>query len=171
MEKKNTIKTSLWLTPSKKDTVFYQRAIQKLSKRFDTPVFEPHITLCSIDEWTEERKTTFENFIKNKQKLKLRLNGLATLGTFFQCFYLKMAANERFIFLSRNIHTILNVEKSGIIPHLSLLYGNLDQEQIQDLMKEYQTYFNRRVIFDRIKIVKTGMDIENWSVEESYQLN
>ena len=161
---------SLWLSPNDTDLKAYQNVIQSLSERFGTSVFEPHITLHPFIEWNETIEKRFVEEFSNQIPMNLLLSDLNTSYSFYQCLYLKA---EKQPFLNQLWHSTVDffkIENDDYMPHLSLLYGDFDKKVIQSLIQSYKTSLDGEVIFNQIKIVKTGHDIEQWKTIKAIQL-
>lgn len=158
---------SIWLSPCDADMEFYQQVIIALSKRYDTPVFEPHLTLQPdvSRQFSEENYQHFCNVAKHRMPFELEMKPLETMYRYFQCFYLRsLSGHFELIQLHLLSLDIFKIKETPFMPHMSLLYGDLDKAIIDDLIDEYGDCLDRKVIFDKIKFVETSGDVENWQV-------
>ena len=104
-----------------------QQRIASLARRYDTPAFDPHVTLLSGMQLSEE-------------EARLQLSGLATaLGPvpirltvtswgreYYHCVFAEVDRDERLIAARDRARTLFDVEtQAPYRPHLSLVYGDI----------------------------------------------
>jgi len=158
---------SIWLSPSDSDMNFYQQINIALSKRFNTPIFEPHLTLQEdvSREWCDESFQQFLDIAQHRLPFDLDLQPLESKYRYFQCFYLKsLTGHFELIQLHLLSLDVFKITEMPFMPHLSLMYGHFDKKVIDSLINEYGDLLNRKVTFDKIKFVETGENVESWKV-------
>ena len=159
-----------WLIPSEPAHRFFQRIINDLARRYDAPVFEPHVTIhVGVD-----RADAAQNALGHAAR-KCKLIGLTPLGTdqsdeFIKTFFVQFAMSEEL----RKTNDIIRVAANNssqyeLNPHLSLLYKNLAATPRRELAASISIPFSE-VIFDAIKAVRcispaqSRADVESWHV-------
>lgn len=164
---------SIWLSPCDSDLEFYQQVIYALSKRFDTPVFEPHLTLQAdiSRQWCDENYKYFIDIAKHRLPIELEMQPLESMYRYFQCFYLRsLTGHFELIQLHLLSMDIFKLQETPFMPHMSLMYGDFDKAVIDSLIEEYGDCLDRKVTFDKVKFVETGENVEDWRVLETLNI-
>ena len=130
----------LWLKPSGKVYDILAKTIADLSKAYQGPCFEPHVTLLGSLPGTEEEIFARSSQLGTSlQPFDIQLTEPALGDQYFQCVFLK----------AREIPGIMNAYElarkwfgkntSPYMPHLSLLYGHYSielKEKIAETLPE-----------------------------------
>ena len=153
---------SIWLMPAEEDAAFYQNIIDNLSKRLGTPSFEAHITLTSAKNPTEAQLNKLRKFYNINVPFKVQMKNLGTLHKYYAQFFISGNGGQRLLNLWQKSLEVFEMPAYQYMPHLSLLYGDLDKEIIESLMEEYKDELNRTIVIDHIKIMDTSGEIADW---------
>lgn len=149
---------SLWLRPaSQTQTEFLQNLIayQANSKAGASNAFPPHATLFSfsseklasieLEEVLRKTNDAIDAFCKatNRKrggKLALESLGPQKRDLFFQCVLLKLSPNEDLLALRKAVCDAFDSPEmvDTYFPHLSLVYGNLDADYREAMVKEIE---------------------------------
>ncbi len=123
------MKYSIWLIPSSPTFENIQNCIRTLSEKHNGPIFEPHITILgNIEKDLGSITTTLEKLANNVHVFKLQLGEISISNTYFQSVLIRVRATDTLMRLHQDMKSLLNVESSPFMPHMSLLYGNHDME-------------------------------------------
>ena len=128
---------SLWLMPSGQVYDSLLDLISKLSTLYNTPRFEPHVTLLgnlSLPEAEMESKTKrLAGLIK---PLTVTLDTLASTEEYFRCLFANAQKTDQLLEANRSARTIFDVgDEPEFRPHLSLVYGVLSPD-IKEMIVE-----------------------------------
>ncbi|CAD6886212.1 unnamed protein product [Tilletia controversa] len=141
---------ALWLVPASSQTPVIKAVQARLRESHPTtPIFEPHVTLLSgFDEadskkgveqiWEITKKEVLEwGKSRSSGSLDVKLEDVTTRNMFFQCILASLHKDERLMALNLRLRKAFNLDHSqpAYFPHLSLLYGNLTPEEIQNTIK------------------------------------
>jgi 2'-5' RNA ligase len=126
---------SLWLIPSGKTYYMLANLIFKLSRKFSTPNFQPHVTLIG-------KLTSRKELIKRTLQLasqispyKIRFSRLDYFDDYFQNLVMRVEKTEEVMNANSKAKEIFGVEDERYMPHLSLLYGSLPRRTREEIVK------------------------------------
>ena len=137
--------------------------ILELARRYKTPLFTPHVTLLgdlhlSKDEVME--KTA--ELARQLRPFTIQITHLEQGTSYFQCVYIR-AASPKLIESNKRARQIFDLKSEPFLPHLSLLYGNLDSEIKESIIQEIGPAFNRSFNVNSIAIWETKEEPKNWN--------
>ena len=166
-----------WLIPSELAHSFFQRIINDLARRYDAPVFEPHVTI----HVGPDRADTSESALGDAER-ECKLIGLTPLGIdqsdeFTKTLFVQFAVSAEL----RKINDIIRQAADDsshyqLKPHLSLLYKNLAVATRRELAASINVPIPE-VTFDAIKAVrcvsptKSRAEVEAWHVVAAASLS
>jgi len=124
---------SFWLLPPKLIQDQYQPIIDSWSRKLKTPRFEPHITLAFAGLLKGEAKSVLpivEKVAKNLKPIPIDFSKVSVSTTYYQCVFAQVKPNHELLRAHQLINSALRYhDPSMFVPHMSLVYGNLDLAQ------------------------------------------
>ena len=159
-----------WLTPSDSARSFFQRIINDLVRRYDAPVFEPHVTI----HVGADRADAAKNALRNAAR-ECKLTGLTPLGIdqsdeFIKTLFVQFAMSAELRKISNVIREAANDSAQyELKPHLSLLYKKMETAARRELAASINVAFSE-VTFDAVKALRcvsptqSRADVEAWHV-------
>ncbi|MBW0478639.1 hypothetical protein O181_018354 [Austropuccinia psidii MF-1] len=180
---------SLWLTPSGHESWQLNEIIETLAKENEGCLsFEAHVTLMSDDQlpkWSvheiaskvsdsisKYREYFFSSRNIIKEDLILTLEAVQSGDQFYQCVLAPIEPNQSLTRLNNCLRELFvrnEEERSNLkpyFPHLSLVYGDLTQEQKDGLVTKAQELLDRQKIkgFETIwvSIIQTTGPSNKW---------
>lgn len=153
---------AIWLTPSEEDKIFYQEIINELSKEYNTVLFEPHITLVAVQNATDGQLNKLKSYYNTVLPIKVSIKNIGSLGKYYQQVFISGNGGQRLLNLWQKSLEVFEMPAYQYMPHLSLLYGNLDKEIVQTILDKYEDQLNRTITIDSIKIMDTGGEVADW---------
>jgi 2'-5' RNA ligase len=166
-----------WLIPSEPAHSFFQRMINDLARRWDAPVFEPHVTIHVGADRVDAAKNALGAAAR-----KYKLIGLTPLGVdrsdeFIKTLFVQFATSAELPKINGIIREAANDSSQyELKPHLSLLYKNLAVATRCELAASMKVPL-AEVTFDAIKAVrcvspaKSRADVEAWRVVAAASLS
>jgi 2'-5' RNA ligase len=120
--------SSLWLMPCGDVYCRLQETIFRLSQQWSSPSFEPHVTLLGRLEGTEAALQSKTLVLASQLKLmKIQLGKVGFLQEYYRCLFIRVACSRGLINAYRAATETFGVQgKSKFMPHLSLVYADLD---------------------------------------------
>ncbi|HLR25751.1 MAG TPA: 2'-5' RNA ligase family protein [Fodinibius sp.] len=139
---------SLWLQPNGDIIYRLQKYIKKLSTKYNTPVFEPHITLLGGLKSSETELLSLTNTLASSlHPFELQLTKADYTDRFYQALFIRIKENaplKEARSLACRLFDCGQADK--YMPHVSLLYGDLsrnEKERILNIIgREFYTTFS-----------------------------
>jgi len=155
---------SLWLMPTGDVYVRLAEIISHLSKEYNTPQFEPHITLIGEIEGSEQEiMSKTKQLLSATNQFPINLTQVDYLNQYFRCLFLRadetvglMDANKR----AREIFSRQYDPK--FMPHLSLMYGDFTLELKEQIIRETGRNFNINFNVPSVHLFSTNGEPKDW---------
>jgi 2'-5' RNA ligase len=156
---------SIWLVPEDEEASLLRRLIVDLAQRLGAPPFEPHVTLRPGLPGPKAKiiRTTGHLLAADLEAMAVPLGPAEGRSQPFRCLYLPIALTFRLV----HAHALFRSafapgDEEPFEPHLSLVYGLLDEEQKGRLAGELAAKVPGRVRLGAIEIVRTEGPVETW---------
>lgn len=129
---------SLLIVPEGNPYKVLKKIIEELSKKYQAPVFEPHLTLLGDIEGKE--KTIIEKTKELASKLEpfqLTLGKVEFSTTYHQCVFVRVNPTASLMDAYMQARIMFGEKKDQVfMPHISLVYGNFAMPQREQITKE-----------------------------------
>jgi 2'-5' RNA ligase len=166
-----------WLIPSEPAHSFFQRIINDLARRYDAPVFEPHVTVHVGADRPDAAEDALGNAARDCKLIGLTPLGINQSGEFIKTLFVQFAMTAELRKINDLIREAANDSSQyELHPHLSLLYKNLAAPTRRELAASINVPLFE-VTFDAIKVVRcvapteSGADVEAWQVVAAASLS
>ena len=161
---------ALWLLPESSAGRALAGLIRELARRFDTPEFEPHVTLLGAMPCTAELHHCLGR-LPATGPLALRVQGLESGTPPFRALYLRLDTHAGLERLRTGASEgCPHREAQPWFPHLSLLYGDLAPAVRSRLAGELAPRLPGQVLLDRIAAVDARGPVAAWQVLDARPL-
>ncbi|MEW6043753.1 MAG: hypothetical protein AB1608_05775 [Thermoproteota archaeon] len=160
------MKYSIWLEPTAKDGLYLSKTIKYLSRKYDAPIFSPHITLYSgIRRYAQARAAV--NACADFQKMRIVVRRMRHSDYLWKTLYLETKKDKD---LQRINHMLKKnlTNKYKFEPHISLIYKALDTKTKRQIAKDLN--LKRSYKFDKITIIRSPTRISNWKKLKTIRL-
>ncbi len=159
----------IWLCSSKSDAL--AALIRQFSNELDAPVFHPHITLLGSvkTQDTDAYITAVENACSDCKPIEVSLGAIGYEPIIWRSLYYHAAPKDSLV----DMHQILSQQlqhfgarsDNYFMPHLSLVYKEMEEQQQLKIIESYSSLLHHRILlFDEIRIMEfIPDDIEGWS--------
>ena len=158
-----------WLIPAEPERSILERMIIDLSRRYNAPVFEPHMTI----HVGSNRAAAAEKVISQAvgwKPLSLRPLAVGQSGKFTKTLFVRLAPSAELRRLNEIIRSVAQDSSHyWVEPHLSLLYKKMPVAARRKLAASIKQPFST-TLFDSIKAVRcasptrTPADVAKWRV-------
>lgn len=156
----------LWLLPEQQSKVKIKACIESLSRRFSTPVFEPHITLAKVpDRPVKELKNLVHLLCGQHFSIPVSLDLPHCGEPPFQRFSATIKNPDKIIDLSNCFDSLCDGsfgKKSGF--HLSYLYGSTSCDELLEFVNSAREDFLQILYIQRLALVDVSGDVPNWKI-------
>jgi 2'-5' RNA ligase len=143
-----------WLIPSEPAHSFFQRIINDLARRYDAPVFEPHVTVHVGVDQTDAAAKALEKAASECELVRQRPLRIDQSNEFIKTVFLRFAMNAEVEKINGIIRQAANDSSQyDLKPHLSLLYKKMEAAARRELAASITVPFSE-VSFDSIKAVR-----------------
>lgn len=114
---------------------------------------------------------TCKEIVSQHHAFDLNLGEITYSESYFRNFYVLANSNTKLDDLYQKSKKLLKSETSEpYIPHVSLLYGNLEQTQQKTLQKELANSYPKIFECQRLDIFNATGDVIQWHLIESFYL-
>ena len=159
-----------WLIPSEPAHSFFQRIINDLARRYDAPIFEPHVTIHVGADQADAAEKVLGKAVSECKLTRLTPLGIDQSGEFIKTLFVHFAMNAELRKINDIIRGAANDSSQyDLKPHLSLLYKKMEAAVRRELAASITVPFSE-VSFDSIKAVRcvsptqSRADVEAWRV-------
>jgi 2'-5' RNA ligase len=166
-----------WLIPSEPAHSFFQRIITGLARRYDAPVFEPHVTIHVGADCADAVENALGDAARKSKVIALTPRGLNESDEFIKTLFVQFPMSTELREINDIIRDAANYSSQyELKPHLSLLYKSLATATRRELAASIKVSLSE-VTFDGIKAVrcvsptKSGADVEAWHVVAAASLS
>jgi 2'-5' RNA ligase len=155
---------SLWLMPPNDMSRRLKRFILGLSKRFASPAFEPHVTLLGRLEGTETELRSNASILASRLKpVLIQLEEVGYLDEYFRCLFIRVAQSRSLLDAYQTAVDIFGADKqSRFMPHLSLVYADLNNDVKLRIIQDIGTSFQDRFQVRSLHLYSTTGSPERW---------
>ena len=159
-----------WLIPAEPAHSFFQGAINDLARRYDAPVFEPHVTIHVGANHIDAAERALSKAARECQSITVKALGIDHSDEFIKTLFVQFAPNRKLQRLNAIVRTAAQDSSHyQLNPHLSLLYKNMPAAPRGELARSIKVPFSE-VTFDALQAVRcisptqSRADVEAWKV-------
>jgi hypothetical protein len=157
-----------WLIPAQSERDFFSETIRILSKQFNAPCFEPHLTIIMTPEIGLSPGKILKQI--RTSPISLQVSGIGFSSKFTKTLFVRFKSGKSLEKLVVDFaRETRSRAKAAHDPHVSLIYKKMPTSVKKELTSAIQLPFST-VLFDSIKGVrcasptKTRSDVEAWQV-------
>lgn len=160
---------SVWLRPFGDIAFKLQQRIKKLSEKYDTPIFEPHVTLLgSLKKGKTEMIQLTDTLAGSLHPFELVLTKAGYLDTFFQSLFVHVKKSDELMNARNTAEKLFDYQvDKEFMPHLSLLYGDLNQNEKERILNVMGREFHIRFSVNSLLLVNTTGLPKDWKKIQS----
>lgn len=157
-------KYSLWLRPFGDVAFSIQQRIEKLSEKYNSPSFEPHVTLLSGMRYGETELVQLTDTLAGAlSPFDILLTKAGYRDKFYQALFAHVKKSDALMNAYRTALQLFDCEEhEEFIPHLSLMYGNFSQEEKERILSIIGREFHIRFQVHSLLLVKTEGMPDQW---------
>jgi 2'-5' RNA ligase len=161
---------TLWLVPTGNAYDKFSNLIKSLAKKYDAPIFEPHVTLLGDIEISEEeavKKT--EQLVANQKSFPLNLGSVDYQDFHFRTLFVRAEPTKFLQNLHKRAKQIFQMDIPPYMPHLSILYGTYPEELKKGIISEIGSTKEASWIVDKVTLIKGG-EVSEWKTIKEFPL-
>lgn len=155
---------SLWLRPFGNAAYQLQHQIEELSNQYDTPVFEPHVTLLGGLRFGETELTHLtETLAASLHPFEIALTRAGYMDTYYQSLFVHVKKSEALMNARETAEKLFGREpEEEYVPHLSLLYGDLSRNEKERILNVIGRKFHIQFSVHNVLLINTTGKPEEW---------
>lgn len=151
---------SIWVEPATEDAKYLLGIIKKLGKKYDSPIFRPHITVYGKIRSAATARLATER-CKGVKKFTVKTADMAFSDDLWKTVFVNTEKNNSL----RKIHCTIQKAvplspKYKFCPHISLMYKKMDDSEKQAIIDGL--IIKRKLTFDKITIIASSNDVAKW---------
>ena len=158
-----------WLIPTEPARSFFQDVINDLARRYNAPVFEPHMTIYVGLDGVEVEEV-IAKAVSGCRLVQAKVLKVCQSGEFIKTLFVQFAPDRKLQQLNETIRDAAQDSSDyQLNPHLSLLYKKMSILARRQLAHSIKLPFSE-VTFESIKAVRcvsptrSRADVEAWRV-------
>ena len=166
-----------WLIPTEPVHSFFQGIVNDLARRYDAPVFEPHVTVHVAANRAEAGQQALAGATRECTPITLKPVGIDHSDEFIKTLFVQFELSKELQEINAIIRRAArDSSQYELQPHLSLLYNKMAAATRGELAASITLPFSE-IIFDAIKAVRcvsptrTSADVEAWHVVAAASLS
>ena len=162
---------SIWLIPKTNDKITLSRIINKFSDYYNTPKFEPHITILGgfLAKETESIKNL--KFLSKKiPPFEIQFGKVSYMNEYFRSIFIEVMLSDKLKELRILTCNYFGFINDSYYPHLSLVYGDIVVPDKLKMIKCLGPSPNF-IFIDKLFLVQNNETDYKWKIIESIDLN
>ena len=161
---------AVWLIPVLEDEQYLGEIARKLSKLYEAPKFQPHITIYGlIDAKFEIVKNAVIKSVADVEPFTVKTTGLSYSDDIWKSVFVNIESNKNLNLIHERLSDNLGMySKYNFIPHLSLIYKKIDESEKKKIIDNIR--LKKELGIDKISILKFSEDISKWKIIEVLKL-
>lgn len=153
---------SVWAEPVEKDAKYLSQIIDGLGKKYDSPIFCPHITLYGKIRDKSVAKFSINN-CRMIKKFAVKTTSLAFSDDLWKTVFVNTEKSQNLLRVHDAIKkTVPPHPKYEFNPHISLIYKKLEIHEKQAIVDSLKV--KQRLTFDKITVIASSNDVKKWKV-------
>jgi 2'-5' RNA ligase len=155
---------SLWVLPRGEALERLQGLVSRLSEKYETPAFKPHVTaLGGLDGTEDETRLLASNLASLLGPYRVRLGEAGYSEDYYRCLYLRVKETREVMgacALAREIFG--RAGERPYLPHLSIIYGYLPEAEKRRIIKETHAFRGMDFEVGSIHLFSTSNEPRQW---------
>ena len=165
---------SLWLVPES-GTETHQlldKFVRNVATQYQTPIFDPHVTLLGGVEGKEQdmREKTL-TLAEQLAPYEIQLGEIGSSATYFQILFSRVQETSAMMNAHAAAQKVFAVDKGYYVPHLSLAYGDLSNEQVatlRQIIAQSNKFTGMHFRAQGVELWRTVGTVEEWCIVATF---
>lgn len=161
---------AIWLTFEKEDEEYLEKIINELSKKYNSILFKPHITIWGLTDIELNKIIKTCNSIAIEiQSFNVEFSNISYSKKFWKTVFVNLKTNKNMIKIYNNLENEFLKKINYVFePHISLIYSNMKKENKKDILNNLK--IKNQFKISSISILKYSDKIENWEIVKKINL-
>src|SRR2546430_2432610 len=158
-----------WLIPAEPAHSFFQGAINDLARRYEAPLFEPHVTIHVGANHIDAAEHALSKAARECQSITVKALGIDHSDEFIKTLFVQFALNTNLQQLNAIVRSAAEDSSDyKLNPHLSLLYKKIPPVVRSELADSINVPFSE-VVFDTLQAVRCISPVQNRADVEAWR--
>jgi len=155
---------SIWLMPTGRTFEELSGIISRLSDQYTTPRFPPHVTL--VEGLTGEEQDLSSRTMRLASHIRpfqITLTTLDYLDEYFRCLFFHVEESPALLETAQAARKLFHQGRdSRFMPHLSLMYGDLDPATKRQIVHSLSTNVKPTFLVESLHLYSISGGPEDW---------
>lgn len=160
----------IWLMAAADEHALWQTMIDTLAARLQSPVFEAHCTLGTLQEYPTALAQRLQHLAQATPAFTVASAGISRQPHFYQRMMLHLDAAAPLLDLQQQITQLGATSTQPYQPHVSLVYGAAPEYRLDQVAPLAAPLQRQRWRMDHIAVVRSHPIVERWQVIERLPL-
>lgn len=163
---------ALWLVPEEPMFSLLADRIAGLSLKYSTPRFDPHVTLLSRITGQEQGvRAKSGSLVKALKPVGVELGAIGYLDEYYRCLFFHVIPAGPIVKAHQTAQEAFRVRSElDYMPHLSLVYGNLELEMKKGIAAEMGSLSGHTFELGYLKLYRVSGNPDAWKCIEEFEL-
>ena len=158
-----------WLIPAEPAHSFFQGAINDLARRYEAPLFEPHVTIHVGANHIDAAEHALSKAARECQSVTVKALGIDYSDEFIKTLFVQFALNTKLQQLNAIVRSAAEDSSDyKLNPHLSLLYKKIPPVVRSELADSINVPFSE-VTFNALQAVRCILPTQNRTDVEAWR--
>ena len=153
---------AVWLLPKEEDSKYLSNILDKLSKKYEAPQFQPHVTVYGVVDTTLPIvEKVVKDIIVGLKEFKVKKNGLHYLDNIWKSLYIDLDYDADLAKINKLLSAKLSQYGNyDFEPHISLIYKKMDNDEKLKIIGELD--IQNEFILNALAIIQYSDDVSTW---------
>lgn len=155
---------SLWLIPAGESHKILSGEIKRLSKKYRTPSFDPHITLLTdIEEEKNDVLLRTSELAKHTRSFLIKFGKIGYAQEYLRALFLEVEQSREIMYLNAAVRKLFGRESDPpYFPHLSLIYGDFSNSLKEKIIKEIKLKRDLAFVVKSMSVYSSAPEVRRW---------
>lgn len=165
----------VWLLPDKKTRLQLKKIIGGLSRKYNAPFFEPHVSLLvriPQDESREKELVEKTKRLANQtEPIAAVFSGIEQMNDFARAVFIRVKDSKELAACRTKSESVFGwSDKRGFMPHFTMIYGDFDLASKQLMIYAAQSQMPGGCVFDKLALLKNTPQHMVWKTVAEFKL-
>ncbi len=165
---------SVWLMPEPDISKKIYEIIEGLAIKYGSTPFEPHVTLLGqISAVQEDALKMAESLAASSTAMNIEFGKIGNSDAFFKSIFVRIKYTEMLQRFYKNATSTFKMEPGKFMPHMSLVYFNVDKQTRLDAVRHVDGAVFRDLngfYVDRLYVYSTYGAVSGWKRAGEFSL-
>ncbi len=155
------VRSSVWIMPGGGALDRIEKIIHRVHPRGGGPRFKPHLTLLAGSETTQaDAEHKLKHLAGSLRPFEIRLGRIEWRSEYFRCLYLAAELSPELAAAQRAAYEAFEMNPPPPFePHVSLLYGNMDEALKKELAAEAGGSLDLTFVATGVQLVNASQSV------------